>query len=381
MGAIVMPPPGTADRPRAGSRAPAAEDPAPIQGAVRRASSALAKALAPKAHRLVYVSDTMPGFTRVKRGKGFAYLDAEGRPVRDRRELQRIRSLAIPPAYTDVWICPLADGHLQATGRDARGRKQYRYHPDWQARRDADKFDRMLEFGAALPRIRARVRRDLDLPGLPREKVIATIVHLLDTTFMRVGNDEYARTNGSYGLTTLRDRHAEVSGGTLRLKFKGKSGVVHKIKVSDRRIAAIVRRCQDLPGQELFQYVDDDGEVRSVGSADVNDYLRETTDAEFTAKDFRTWHASVQALERLAGLTAPTLGEARRLIKEALTEVSAQLGNTVAVCRKSYVHPRVLSCFTEGTLAAACEQAHGAKCKVPSALYAAERRLMLFLQV
>ena len=376
MGAIVMLPPGTVHRPRAGSRAPA-----PIKGAARRASSALAKARAPKAHRLVYVSDKMPGFTRVKRGKEFAYLDAEGRPVRDRREVQRIRSLAIPPAYTDVWICPLADGHLQATGRDARGRKQYRYHPDWQAQRDADKFDRMLEFGAALPRIRARVRRDLDLPGLPREKVIATIVHLLDTTFMRVGNDEYARTNGSYGLTTLRDRHAEVSGGTLRLKFKGKSGVVHNVKVSDRRIAAIVRRCQDLPGQELFQYVDDDGEVRSAGSADVNDYLREMTDAEFTAKDFRTWHASVRALERLAGLTAPTLGEARRLIKEALTEVSAQLGNTVAVCRKSYVHPRVLSCFTEGTLKAACEQTHGAKCTVPSTLYAAERRLMLFLQV
>ena len=351
------------------------------RAAVRRAGAALARALAPAPPQLVYVSDSMPGLTRVKRGKGYAYLDAEGRPVRDRRELQRIRRLAIPPAYTDVWICPLAHGHLQATGRDARGRKQYRYHPDWHAQRDADKFDRMVAFGAALPRIRARVRRDLALPGLPRDKVIATLVHLLDTTFMRVGNDEYARANGSYGLTTLRDRHADIRGGTLRLKFKGKSGVVHEVEVSDRRIAAIVRRCQELPGQELFQYVDDDGEVRSAGSADVNDYLRETTDAEFTAKDFRTWHASVQALELLACLSATSPGEARRLIKQALTEVSAQLGNTVAVCRKAYVHPRVLECFTEGTLAAACERANGAQCKVPSSLYAAERRLMLFLQV
>jgi DNA topoisomerase-1 len=302
--------------------------------------------------------------------------------VRDRRELQRIRRLAIPPAYTDVWICPLPHGHLQATARDARGRKQYRYHPDWQAQRDADKFDRMLDFGMALPRVRARVRRDLETPGLPREKVVATVVHLLDTTFVRVGNDEYARTNGSYGLTTLRDRHAEIRGATLKLKFKGKSGVVHAVEVSDRRIAAIVRRCQDLPGQELFQYVDDDGEARCIGSADVNDYLRAAAGADFTAKDFRTWHASVQALERLAPLTAPTPGEARRLIKQALTEVSARLGNTVAVCRKSYVHPRVLKCFSDGSLAAAleCVSEH-AGAKVPSGLRAAERRLMRFLQV
>ncbi|MCM5682720.1 DNA topoisomerase IB [Schlegelella sp. S2-27] len=376
MGALIV-----AARPAA--QPPRSAGAATLRVSVRRAGKALARALAPESPQpLVYVSDAMPGLTRVRRGKGHAYLDAEGRPVRDRRELQRIRRLAIPPAYTDVWICPLPNGHLQATGRDARGRKQYRYHPDWQAQRDADKFDRMLDFGRALPRIRARMRRDLDTPGLSREKVVAAVVYLLDTTFIRVGNDEYARTNGSYGLTTLRNRHAEIRGATLKLKFKGKSGVAHEVEVSDRRIAAVVRRCQDLPGQELFQYVGDDGEARCIGSADVNDYLRAAADADFTAKDFRTWHASVQALERLAALNAPTLGEARRLIKQALTEVSASLGNTVTVCRKSYVHPRVLSCFSDGTLAAALErESEPAGAKVPTGLRAAERRLMLFLQV
>ncbi|WKB55101.1 DNA topoisomerase IB [Eleftheria terrae] len=319
----------------------------------------------------------MPGLKRVRRGQGFAYLDSQGRAVSDPEVLARIRQLAIPPAYTDVWICPLPDGHLQATGRDARGRKQYRYHPDWHAQRDANKFDRMIAFGAALPRIRARVERDLRRRGLPREKVLAAIVHLMDTTYLRVGNDEYARTNGSYGLTTLRDGHAEVRGDTLKLRFKGKSGVLHQVSVTDRRIARLVRSCQDLPGQELFQYVDDAGEVRDVGSSDVNDYLRETTGAEFTAKDFRTWHASTQALEWLAPLSAGSKGEARRLIKEALTQVSSRLGNTVAVCRKSYVHPGVLECFVAGTLAASCQPCR--RRRVPSRLPAAERRLMLFL--
>ncbi|MCW7536320.1 DNA topoisomerase IB [Aquabacterium sp. A7-Y] len=345
--------------------------------AAKAVGAALAKALQPEPVKLEYVTDTLPGLTRVRRGKGFAYLDAEGRPVRDKAELQRIRQLAIPPAYTDVWICPLPEGHLQATGRDARGRKQYRYHPSWHAQRDADKFDRMAAFGAALPRLRARVQRDLALPGLSREKVLATLVHLLDTTYLRIGNDEYARTNGSYGLTTLRDRHADVQGDTLKLKFKGKSGVLHEVSVSDRRIARVVRRCQDLPGQELFQYLDEDGEVRSIGSSDVNDYLREIAGSDFTAKDFRTWHASTQALQWLLPLAASTKAEARRLIKEALTAVSSRLGNTVAVCRKSYVHPRVLECFVAGTLAETCRPCR--RIRVPTRLPAAEQRLMLFL--
>ncbi|AKJ30597.1 DNA topoisomerase I [Caldimonas brevitalea] len=325
------------------------------------------------------MADTMPGFTRVKRGAGFAYLDTNGQPVRDKAQLQRIRQLAIPPAYTDVWICPLEDGHIQATGRDARGRKQYRYHAEWHAQRDADKFDRMLAFGAALPRLRARVKRDTERRGLPREKVLATIVHLLDTTFIRVGNDEYARTNGSYGLTTLRDRHADIQGDTVRLRFKGKSGVLHEVNVSDKRIARIMRSCQDLPGQELFQYVDEDGEIRTVGSSDVNDYLRENTGEDFTAKDFRTWHASVQAIEWLMPIVAENKREAKRHIKEALTAVSSRLGNTVAVCRKSYVHPKVLECFTEGTLAQHCEPCR--RLRVPTRLLASEQRLMVFLQL
>jgi len=356
---------------------------APLRGPARRTARALARTLQPApAPALVYVSDEQPGWQRVRRGRGFAYLDAAGRPLREREALQRIRRLAIPPAYTDVWICPQANGHLQATGRDARGRKQYRYHPDWQAQRDADKFERMLEFGRALPRLRARIRRDLAAGGLAREQVIATLVHLLDTTFVRIGNDEYARLNGSYGLTTLRDRHARFLGGALRLKFKGKSAVVHEIEVDDPRIVRIVRRCQDLPGQELFQYLDADGTPRSIGSADVNDYLREAAGADFTAKDFRTWHASVQALERLARCTAGSPAEARRLVREALAHVARQLGNTVAVCRKSYVHPRVLACFVEGTLAdslACAAGRHGAR--VPAALRAPERRLMGLLQL
>ncbi len=295
---------------------------------------------------LVYVSDDAPGIRRVRRGSGFAYRQPDGRPLRDAEQLSRIRRLAIPPAYSKVWICPLPHGHLQATGLDARGRKQYRYHPDWRSARDDSKFDRMAEFGRALPRIRARVQRDLAAPvgqRVLRETVIAAIVRLLDTTLVRVGNHEYARSNGSYGLTTLRNRHAEVKGEALTLRFRGKSGVAHQVRLGDRRVARVVRRCQTLPGQELFQYLDADGTPHAIGSADVNDYLRAASGGEFTAKDFRTWHGSVHALDLWCALdpaesARPTLAGAKRL----LGEVAARLGNTVAVCRKAYVHPRVL---------------------------------------
>jgi DNA topoisomerase-1 len=296
---------------------------------------------------LVYVNDTMPGIRRVRRGDAFVYRLPDGKPLRDAGEVDRIRRLAIPPAYTDVWICPLENGHLQATGRDARGRKQYRYHAQWRIARDVDKFERMLEFGRVLPRIRRRVERDLRAdPGARphRQAVLAALVRLLDTTLVRIGNDEYARTNGSFGLTTLRNRHVAVRGSTLRLRFKGKHGVVHDVSVDDPRVARIVRRCQSMPGQELFEYEDDSGSVRCVGSSDVNDYLRETSGASFTAKDFRTWHATVHALELAR---APGEDGVRRSAKQILCEVAARLGNTVAVCKKAYVHPGVLRLATD----------------------------------
>lgn len=304
---------------------------------------------------LVYVDDTLPGWTRVRRGQGFAYLDERRRPLRDEDALRRIRRLAIPPAYAQVWICPLENGHLQATARDARGRKQYRYHELWRAFSEAHKFERMREFGLALPRVRRAVQRDLALQGLPREKVLATIVRLLDTTYLRVGNDEYTRSNGSYGLTTLRNRHAAVKGSRLMLSFRGKSGVHQRVELDDPKLARIVRKLQDLPGQELFQFVDDEGQTRSIGSADVNEYLRNLSGVDATAKDFRTWHASVLALQRLAACEAGTAKQARLRIKEVITQVARQLGHTVGVCRKSYVHPDVLARFCEGRLQAACE--------------------------
>jgi DNA topoisomerase-1 len=321
------------------------------------------------AERLVYVDDSLPGWRRLKRGAGFCYVDQPGRAITDADQLRRIRRLAIPPAYTQVWICPLDDGHIQATGRDARGRKQYRYHELWQALRGATKFARMREFGLALPRIRRRVQRDLALRGLPREKVLATIVRLLDTTYLRVGNDEYARTNGSFGLTTLRNRHVAVKGGTLRLSFRGKSGVHQRVELDDPQIARICARLQELPGQELFQCVDEDGEPHTIGSADVNDYIAAAAAParpagargisgpapRFTAKDFRTWHASALALERLHPCQASSDTDAKRRVKEVIAEVARQLGHTLSVCRKSYVHPDVLSHFAEGRLQAVCE--------------------------
>ncbi len=298
----------------------------------------------PTGHGLVYVTDAMPGIRRLRRGGHFVYRHADGRALGDRAQVERIRRLAIPPAYTDVWICPLPNGHLQATGRDARGRKQYRYHPGWRTARDENKFQRMRAFGAALPRIRRRVARDLAQaahgpPG--RAAVLAALVRLLDTTLVRVGNDEYARDNGSYGLTTLRSRHAAVRGSTLRLRFRGKSGVLHEVALDDPRVAGLVRRCQSMPGQELFRYEDEAGGSHCVDSADVNGYLREIAGEDFSAKDFRTWHATVQALVLVARLDARrgTRGAANAV----LAEVAARLRNTVAVCRKSYVHPGVLA--------------------------------------
>ncbi|MGY4827685.1 DNA topoisomerase IB [Sphaerotilaceae bacterium SBD11-9] len=323
---------------------------------------------------LTYVSDTMPGIQRLRHGDGFRYRRPDGRALRDESELQRIRHLAIPPAYEEVWVCPLPHGHLQATGRDARGRKQYRYHPGWREARDATKFEHMCGFGAALPRIRAKVKRDLAAPVGSRPSVLAALVRLLDTTLVRIGNDEYARSNGSFGLTTLRNRHAAVKGSTLQLRFRGKSGVWHEVALDDPPVARIVRACQAMPGQELFQYEDEAGITHCVGSADVNDYLRELSGADFTAKDFRTWHASVHALQLLCGLSQPG-PVSRREANDVLRQVARRLGNTLAVCRKSYVHPRLLSVAADEGLAA------WTRCvpKRRRGLAVAECRLLAFL--
>jgi DNA topoisomerase-1 len=305
-----------------------------------------------RAAGLRYVSDAAPGIARKPHGRSFRYIAPGGAPVRDAATLARIRSLAVPPAWRDVWICTLEDGHLQATGRDARGRKQYRYHPRWRETRDETKYGRVAAFLRALPRIRTRVSRDLALPGLPREKVLATLVRLLETTFIRVGNQEYARENDSFGLTTLRDHQVRVRGATLKFEFRGKSGVEQRIELSDPRLAAIVRRMQDLPGEELFQYVDDDGETRTVESADVNAYLKEAAGDAFTSKDFRTWAGTVLACEalRIVG-PAATQSEAKRNLVRAVDAVAARLGNTKAVCRKCYIHPVVIERYLDGTLA------------------------------
>lgn len=302
-----------------------------------------------KAAGLRYVYDTRPGIRRRRYGKGFRYIGVDGSVIRDPELLRRIRSLVIPPAWTNVWICPAASGHLQATGRDARGRKQSRYHPRWREVRDEAKYERMLLFGEALPKIRERSDHDLALPGLPREKVLATVVRLLETTYIRVGNEEYARTNHSFGLTTMRNRHVTVSGSTVRFCFEGKSGVKHTIDVSDRKLAKIVKRCYDIPGYELFQYLDEEGKPHSIDAADVNDYLQSVTEHPFTAKDFRTWAGTVLAsavLKEFEAFSSET--EAKRNVVQAIKRVAAQLGNTPAVCRKCYVHPVVLERYLAG---------------------------------
>jgi DNA topoisomerase-1 len=300
---------------------------------------------------LRYVSDEMAGIRRKKVGKGFSYVMPGGGKVTDEAVLKRIRSLAIPPAYTDVWICPKANGHIQATGRDAKGRKQYRYHPAFREIRESTKYERVLEFAKALPAIRRTIDSHMSKRGLPREKVLATVVHLLETTLIRVGNEDYAKQNKSYGLTTLRDPHVEVAGAELRFQFKGKSGKTWKLSVKDRRVAKIVKECQDLPGQDLFQYIDDDGQQQSVTSSDVNAYLREITGSEVTAKDFRTWAGTVLAAMALSEFEAfDTKAMAKKNVRAAIESVSSRLGNTPTICRKCYVHPEVFASYLDGAL-------------------------------
>jgi DNA topoisomerase-1 len=300
---------------------------------------------------LVYTSDASPGIRREPQGDGFVYYKPNGRLVEDEKTLARIRSLAIPPAYMDVWICPITNGHLQATGKDARRRKQYRYHPDFRAARESAKFARLAEFGRRLPRVHRRLQKDLSSHGLSKEKVLATIVDLLERSLIRVGNARYAQENRHFGLTTLRNRHVKVERAEVKFQFVGKSGIKHQVALSDRKLAKVVRQLQELPGQELFQYLGDDGQPHRVTSGDVNGYLKAVTGEEFTAKDFRTWIASVRTLEILATRKAPeTKREAKSAINETIKAVAQELGNTPAVCRKCYIHPAVLAAFEEGKL-------------------------------
>ncbi|MBL8949937.1 MAG: DNA topoisomerase IB [Myxococcaceae bacterium] len=300
---------------------------------------------------LRYIDDDIPGIERVRRGATFQYR-WHGHPVREAATLARIAALVIPPAWTDVWICPSPRGHIQATGRDARGRKQYRYHAEWRRTRDSNKYERLIAFAETLPRLRARVEQDLRRPKLDRERVLAVVVRLLELTRVRVGNEEYARTNKSYGLTTLRDQHVQIRGARVRFRFRGKSRVEHEIEVQDARLARLVKRCQEVPGQLLFQYFDETGERRCVRSQDVNDYLRAAMGEAFTAKDFRTWSGTVLAAQALSTLTAAASAtEARRQLVGAVREVAAKLGNTPAVCRSCYIHPGVFDAHSDGVLA------------------------------
>ncbi|WP_288099546.1 DNA topoisomerase IB [Pseudomonas sp.] len=300
---------------------------------------------------LHYVDDTQPGIRRKKQRGKFCYFDPAGQRITDPDEIRRINALAVPPAYTDVWICADPRGHLQATGRDARGRKQYRYHPRWREVRDLDKYSRLRDFGLALPKLRKRLEALLAAPGFSRDKVMATVITLLDATLIRVGNTQYARDNRSYGLTTLRNRHVEINGSAILFQFRGKSSVEHQITVKDRRLARIIKRCQEIPGQNLFQYLDENGERHSITSSDVNAYLQTLTGADFTAKDYRTWAGSALALAVLRELQWQPESEAKRHVVEMVKNVARQLGNTPAVCRKCYIHPAVLEGFVLGTLA------------------------------
>jgi DNA topoisomerase-1 len=333
----------------------------------------------PAVPRLRHSTDATPGIRRRRAGRGFSYVDPDGSRIQDAETLGRIRSLAIPPAWEAVWICPDPLGHLQATGRDAKGRKVYRYHPRYRARRESTKYERLVAFARALPAIRRQVDRDLGRPGLPREKVLAAIVRLLELTLIRVGNDEYARLNRSFGLTTLRDRHASVRGSAIRFRFRGKSGVTHEVGLRDRRLAAIVRRCQDLEGQELFQYVGDDGEAVDVASDDVNDYLRSIA-PDVTAKDFRTWAGTVLAYRALRSLDEPaTAGEAKRNVVSAIRDTADRLGNTSAVCRASYVHPIVVEAYLDPRLRGALLGAAAAVGGAPGQITPGEERAVVRL--
>jgi DNA topoisomerase-1 len=301
---------------------------------------------------LRYVSDESPGIIRKRKGDGFAYFDIEGKPVKGPDDLRRIRSLAIPPAWEDVWICCRPNGHLQATGTDAKGRKQYRYHPDWRAIRDEAKYEKVMSFARALRKIRKRVADDLRLPGLCRAKVLATVVKLLEISLIRIGNDEYAQANGSFGLTTMRNRHVEVQGSTVIFQFRGKSGKKHRIAVSDRRLANIVRKCQDLPGQRLFEYAESDGKISEVCSEDVNEYIQAISGQPFTAKDFRTWAGTVLAAIALGQMEeVDSQAAAKKNVITAVEAVARMLGNTAAICRKCYIHPAIITRYLDGKLA------------------------------
>jgi len=350
--------------------------------AVKAAAPVAEAAASARAAGLRYVSDARPGISRERNGDGFAYYMPDGEPVADERQLERIRKLAIPPAWTEVWICPFPNGHLQASGRDARGRKQYRYHARWRDVRDETKYGRMTTFAEALPAIRKQVEEDLQLKGLPRRKVIAAVVRLLETTFMRVGNAEYAKQNRSFGLTTLRDRHVEIEGSRLRFSFRGKAGKQHTVDVTDRRLASIVKRCQDVPGYELFQYLDGAGERQTIDSADVNQYLREVSGQDFTAKDFRTWAGTVLAALALQEFeTFDSETQAKKNIVRAVEGVARQLGNTPAICRKSYVHPAVIDAYRDGlTLGTLQRRTERALTRSEAGLKPEEEAVLAFLR-
>lgn len=320
--------------------------------AVEKVVLAVDPAEAARQAGLRHVSDDeTPGITRRRRGRGFSYYEPGGELIRDRDQRDRLDGLAIPPAWTDVWICPDPSGHIQATGRDAEGRKQYRYHPDWRAIRDEGKYARLVVFGRTLPRIRRRTASHLKKQGLPREKVLAAVVRLLELSLIRVGNDQYARSNGSFGLTTLRDRHVEIKKGQVRFEFRGKGGKPHRVEVDDPRLAAIIRQCRDVPGYELFQYYGEDGEKRVVDSADVNEYLRAVSGDDFTAKDFRTWAGTIQAASALLdGGPCETEREAKARVVDAIELVAERLGNTPAICRQCYIHPEIIERYMDGTL-------------------------------
>jgi DNA topoisomerase I len=336
-------------------------------------------ALSASSAGLSYVADMPLCIRRVRSGKGFRYVDANGKTITDAAELRRIRALAIPPAWTDVRICPRADGHIQATGRDAKGRKQYRYHSRWRRVRDETKFGRMIAFAEALPIIRARVAKDAARPGLPREKVLAVVTQLLERTLIRVGNEEYARHNRSYGLTTMRGKHVEVEGPKISFRFRGKSGKEHIIDVRDRRLAGVVRRCQELPGQELFQYIDELGQTRSIESADVNAYLREAAGDDFSAKDFRTWYGTLLAARAL-GEQASRGAPRQKHVAQAVACVASKLGNTPTVCRKSYVHPAVVDRYLRGGLERMARPSTGPPAHQNAKLDADERALLALLK-
>ena len=321
------------------------------------ADPAVAAIASARAAGLRYVSDAMPGIKRIASGKQFRYVRPDGKPLRDAETLTRIRSLVVPPAWTDVWICPVETGHIQVTARDARGRKQYRYHRRWREVRDETKYEKLATFGRALPLIRRKVDADLGRPGLPREKVLAAVVRLLESTFMRVGNEKYARDNGSFGLTTLRNQHVRIEGPRIKFHFRGKSGKQHAIELDDKRLAGIIRRCRDLPGYELFQYLDDDGTPHTVDSGEVNDYLRSLTGEDYTAKDFRTWAGTVLAALALQEYEKfESAAQAKKNVVRAIEAVAAQLGNTPSICRKCYIHPRIINMYLDGTMVRALER-------------------------